>query len=1104
MSGVVTIYLRCVVIPIKVLYGYGSHLSPIEQITMRMIATCGSEFGKIGADELIDLLGLGRSIANDVISGLWHRGHLALDFRTGEICLSARAMQFAMEGRLDELEAGELKEADAEVMYEQLTGIVLPVSGGRRPAEERLAVPASWGDTDLVDSVPHADVLNALRFGFAQKNGSGRKRKVVSARIAPAELRRTKGIRFLPVDVRVGLDGDTDRLRFSVLSRTLPERQRRLIADRLAEMAEADPKSPFVEAVHAKADHVYAEPAPLEERLEQIERTAAGAADAPPGTRGQRHRELREAAERLVDEIKFRVSYEVRPELLRDDGNLEAIEQLIWRAERQLVLVCPSPRWSGIRRFTSALEEALTRGVQIVLIWGRSSDDEFDHGVARVLTDLAQRVGGNHARLLRSGRSSKIHVNLAVADDREAVLTGLNFMVAGGRDQEDARGPVGRERGIRLTAPRADAPCRVIEDLLAWCARVVPEYTLARSIYVRHEDFHTRHEDAAGPGPAGEAPGREPDRRAHRADEPGPDAVIEALDHELGTLPSPPADSEGAASGGDASVWSQAWVEKFRKLRDILAKRPLPAARLVQNGEHRDVLWKAIREARQRLVIANPDLRSALVPHTMIRALDRRMDEGLRVTVALGPNCTDAAADLERLRKKKPRLTLVIKPGNARCLVADDEVVIGSFAYLCDPPGMPYGELSVAIRDAALADQLAGGLGRTSAMAPASSEPIIESSGGYAQSLHTLMREIDDGRPVREAVADSMRETPDPWSYVEYVRTARVSPTVKWAVAARALRLHRDSAGAWVDDQAPAVVEWLVSDLWRDGRFFEAAILRTAVPSEEFRPRARLTRTVLVRNSEAIGDAVADAALDEGGPHPERIALAAVCAAELLVGRGHPEAYEALSLLDDLPDPWRRLTDALTRHQESFARPLPLNLIQADIDRARRRQTEEALWGELEEAYTRAEQVKVRFDQITRAHAHLFSKDQVFGRLRPLIDARDADGVRRWLEQPELNDLGALLDRVTLQLSPGTAVLEGKRRSGYLRRFQGVLTAATNLGWQSAESGAGDRIPSAVHAIAEELAGLWKSLLSTAGDDPEARLTHAILEDLAVIRRWKS
>ena len=134
MSGVVTIYLRCVVIPIKVLYGYGSHLSPIEQITMRMIATCGSEFGKIGADELIDLLGLGRSIANDVISGLWHRGHLALDFRTGEICLSARAMQFAMEGRLDELEAGELKEADAEVMYEQLTGIVLPVSGGRRPA----------------------------------------------------------------------------------------------------------------------------------------------------------------------------------------------------------------------------------------------------------------------------------------------------------------------------------------------------------------------------------------------------------------------------------------------------------------------------------------------------------------------------------------------------------------------------------------------------------------------------------------------------------------------------------------------------------------------------------------------------------------------------------------------------------------------------------------------------------------------------------------------------------------------------------------------------------------------------------------------------------
>ncbi|MET7336800.1 hypothetical protein [Nonomuraea sp. NPDC005650] len=1064
MSDVLTLYLPCSVVPIKVTYGYGEHLSPIELIAMRMIASYGDGSGKIGSEEFVNLIDLGESVCNDLISGLWSRGHVALDFQLGEIQLSARARQAAAMGELEKLETGEVRESVGSIMCDQLTGAVLPLGGRQRPQERRFTIPAS-PDGGSVEEASRADILSALK-----RSPQGiRGRVVLSARLAPAELRRTTGVRYLPLDVQVRVDPDTDRLRFIVLDHNLPERHRQLVAGRLSQIADTDPKSSFVQAVRGRADQVYRAPVKLEGQLDQLERAAADAAHTRPGTRAQSHGRLHAAAHRVMGEIAIRVAYEIQAEILREGDHLAAVKDIVRSARRQLVLACPGSRWRNIEAIAAELRTALADGVQVVLIWGRHHDDEFDPQVARMLDQLKETDDGRASiRLLQSTRSSKIRVGLAVADDRVALLTGMDFL------SSDLRKEM-RQRGLRLTAPRPGMPCRLIEDLLTWSAQVVPERTLAMSMLKQSNDF-------IGDGII--------------------DPDLEELGRVLAGLPDAPAESDDTASGQRVAVWSEAWVNATRRLRQFVAARPLPTGRLVQDAEHRDLLWGVVRGARRRMLISTPDFRDARIPPRLLQALKLKLEQGVQVTVAHGLDGTDASVELKSLHHSHAKLDLVTKPNNARCLVVDDEVAVGSFGYLSDHPGVPRGELSVVIRDAVLADRLAGGIGRTRSV-KAPDEPITPPSGMQAAVLHSIMREVDAGaRPLSEVVSEALRAVPDPWAYADYARGAPISKRITRAVVAWTLR-HAPAAGRMAD-----ALEWLVIDLWRDRDFIPAAILRGAVRDADFRPRAPLTNVILNRTADRVGDALVAAAATDGGVPAERVALVALCVVELLTRSGDHEAYEALTVLDDVPVPWARLASAVLTYYGIADRPLPfpLSQIRAEIARAEGTQTMEALWRDLAEAIEHAQQIHVQFPQVRRAHELIFRDDQLFGGLRVRVAARDLEGVAEWLDRPELGDLGGMFDRVTLERSPGTAPLMGSRRQGYLRRLDDVVTAAKALLDDAVLEGRAPEIHPATHRLAAEIAALWDALTETADrpNDPELALTDALLEELALIRRWKS
>jgi hypothetical protein len=107
------------------------------------------------------------------------------------------------------------------------------------------------------------------------------------------------------------------------------------------------------------------------------------------------------------------------------------------------------------------------------------------------------------------------------------------------------------------------------------------------------------------------------------------------------------------------------------------------------------------------------------------------------------------------------------------------------------------------------------------------------------------------------------------------------------------------------------------------------------------------------------------------------------------------------------------------------------------------------------------------------------------------------------LREPELSDLGTLIDRVTVELAPQHTLFEGDRRLNYLSKLERIATVAERL---SASPGTGARhtfaIPASANAVMAELTGLWPAMQAavSASEAPEHQLTRAGLDDLNAIR----
>lgn len=879
MPRTVTIYSPCDVVGVRVFYRDGKYVSPVELTVLEAIAE-----GQRGTEQIAALLSLNERIVLDVVSDLWRRGYVVLDFGRGEVRLSDAAAAHAASGTLDQLAGIERGGSIVKIMYDRLSGHVLPRSGLRTPADFRLAVPVE-GSGDSIEDASPAQLLAAVQRSVDDgQDGLGLRKEVVSAHLSPVELREPTGRTWLPLDVRVGHDDATNRLRVSVVGTDLPLARRQQAAERLARLAEEYPTHRFVYALRSQVDPEYADPLPLEELASRLTQAAAEADSARPGTRRQFHRRLRQQVAQVADELADRAASEVHATALYDRAALrETARELAGYARSQIVLVAPTIRLNGLHDLLEPLMAARNIGAQIVVIWGRGQDETLDNDVRSALYQLARRTpatgpapesGGAPPamQVLWSARPARVNVCAVVCDDRSALVTNDALFGSSGTGA-----PL--QFGVRVDAPRPGR-CQPIERILDWASHAIPEYRLGAAIYRRHERFHP----AATPGADGS--GADPDLTA--------DELRAAV---LAEIPGEPQEADDEVGTAAMAAWSHRWSQAAARIQELIGARTLPWARLIEDGAHTDLLWHALADATSRLVIGTRDVDPSALTNQLVSALQGCADRKVAVTVvsdARGGESLDALAALSG----NDHIQLTKRGSGARFLVVDNQVAAGSYGYLSAGGRFgvgrrrPRSDLSLLVTAPAIADQVAARFtasegmddpqaGLTLAPAPsawpAADETVLGPFVQTAQRLLDRLRDASTQRAGLAAVRDMLAAEANPWPVIGYLRdNGAPGEIVRVAIAS-----SWDRSGA----DADVARIWLVQDLWRSGQFAEAAILRDDVPGDHLRPRRALAEVAAAAGTEASAEALQAAALSSPS-EAEAVAIAVVGAAELLLGSG--------------------------------------------------------------------------------------------------------------------------------------------------------------------------------------------------------------------------
>ncbi|WP_103347589.1 hypothetical protein [Amycolatopsis sp. CA-128772] len=1090
MNGTVTVFVPCDVVPVRVEYALGEGLSPMEEGVLRAVV---DKFDTIG--ELNALLGLGERLTLDIVSDLWRRSYLTLDFTKGTMCPSADVRKAVQDNDLSQLQGAERGNEVRQVMVEKLTGFVLPAKDGTRKVRDGRLIVQVGSDDGWADDLSGADVARALdeeegkRGNADDESGLTRRRRVVSAYRVPARLGAGQEQRWLPLDVRVSIDPDTEDLQITVApGPALPADRRDGAARRIKRYIEEFPDSEFARHLRGRGDAQYEDPRPVEELLDRLERRVAKARTEPAGTRTAFHSDLAAEARVVHELVRHRIRSEVRARLVVGEADhLATTLELIKDARKQIVLASPDIRRYSLQRLIEPLREALEQGVQVAIVWGFQRDSKLDDWVKNVLADLRRGSDdtGTHPRLVWSSLPSRTNARLVIADDRRALVTGAALL----------DGPIGDgQLGVDLGAVAGTAECEPIEALLRGMVRAMPEYRLSQALLVRSSEF------------------RPPD-----PNDPEPEELA---------VPQPPHDREGGEVADSAVLaWANTWSNVVHALRGMLTQRAAPWAEVIEDGEHSAALWRVLRSSQKRVMIGSRQLAAQVVTLRFVDAVRAQLDRGTRVDLWYQRSGEgDQAGPLHELGRDGGSLIRVERMSRApRVLATDQECIVTSFDLLAlnsrpdrgvrQPFRSELGVRIVGADQAAQVLDLFDGRQRqpelvTPVRQPAKrSSPDIPWASGGQGLLNQLAGEPDESRRVDQvfaAVAASAR----PLDLLNELASVHPGEAVLRSAAAALVR--HDGV---TDAERVPWLKHLTLDQWRHGAFVGAAVLRRAVPDPDWQPAPWLCAVAAAHRTRWSPQTVYDNVTD-GLSAGENAALVSVAATDLVLGPIDGETTgglasmlpEALELLPDPGAPWDELARAATEYWQRFSAPVPIDEIMRATDHARADEEVARMWSQLLTRHTHAARTSFDFANGLRLHGRLFHADGVFGEIQTLAERRDVAGLRAWLAEHAGQDASDLIDEASAEALPRGGSVHSRRRRNYEQRLDAIIAAAQRVDElaqtrrHAEEAGWVEDVKPLAAALAQLQPALDQA--AAAAGEPERRLIVAALNALKPLARW--
>lgn len=1022
-----TVVIPCISFPAKVrLVARSGTLTPIEFLGLRAIG-----HGIDDVDSLSQVIGLGTRPTLDLIYDFWLKGYIVVDTTQGRVRLARNVAVAAESGRLAELETAENSIEKVSLVQELVSGSILPLAGGHSIE----GPPSSFVPTErsglVLDGVTRVELLDAVQ-REVQHQSKQRERDLVvqEAWVEPHHL--ISSLEAAPLDRRylalladVQLDPDSGRLLFDIIDAPdLTPSVRRSVARGLSLLAERLPRHLFFKRLRQELERspTAAEPdGPRENALARLKRAVSALDATDTGVLASRHEQLVEHYDDACEEVRASASSEAKARLVAGYETQEIeIRRLITSAERQLVLGNPWVTFDALLDPSPTMQEswfdliqsALARGVSIFLLWGISPDSKLDGRVRSALLDLSAKYPG---RLVHSPKSSALHAKLVVRDAHEALITSFNYL-------NPPRTRNSFELGVLVTgsAPN-EAPAAVL-DLLEWCRDRFPEYQAAQRMLLLPTDL----------------------------------GAFEPAPPKLPTTPEPPDRGSLGAAGGVSSAailhWAQSWravAEQLRHARSTYRH----AAELVIDREHREALWRALRESRARLAVLSDRLSVDVVTDRFIRALRTRLDEGVSSVFLFR---REGASDRDdgpasRLREEAQRVPslchLVEAPSHAKVLVSDDEVLIGSFNFLSY--GGDYGsgsrersELSIRVRNAETTEEALAILG---AKWPGSFTLLVDRKPPLAENptplppvprLQPLFQVIQDPNGDGEEVLRWFENVEEPWRDVEGLEMAGISPDALYRAAAAAL-----AGAASVDDDR--VLAWrsrFALWRWQELDFVGSALLV---------PDARHGEGGLSPWLARLGAFVAGAgALEIALPSSlSEVSIAeATSAASLLVvaillygGGGLLETLERLA--PQLVQPAAAWPAAVRRFHEQVFQPLPMALLRRMADGEQHKVETATAKTAFADDLATAESVGFKFQVGEHTWQRLKQPGQLLGELRLAHDTNDPIRLERYLA--EHGDPEYHMDQASRVVGDHRAdQIVGSKRIVCLKRLRRAIKAA--------------------------------------------------------------
>jgi len=1076
------IYSRCDVFEVRVTVGAGASLSPVELHVLLAVAA-----GVDTVSSLCEVLGLSARIMVDLLGDLWRAGYVTLDLQYEVVSLTQHIRELIADDALESLPGAETSDETKAIMLDTLTGMLTPVSGPHKPLSGRLAVPENGGEATLatVNQAALADAVAwTLREEAEHDSTARRTRRVLRAYLSPAALQTpVTERRYRPLGVKVALDTD-DRLVIRLTDEAVPGRYRDAAQSRLTRLVEDQPASSFAQALRAAAGGRPEEPVPLTEALARLAAAAAALSTAPPGTRQREHDHLADQSRRVTERLQGLTEREAQVRLLAGQPDHEAaIKRLISEARQQLILACPWVNYEGFVSYAPLLEEAARRGVQIVLLWGIGRMDVPDGAMRNALSEL-ERQGGDIRRVLISPRVSSLsHAKLVVSDDRQAVVTSFNFLAPSG--------PGTRETGVLFNA-LVGRHHPALMELLTWARDTMPDYSIARSIIADGDSFPVS--AAVGTPVPLTTP---PLTAAAAVDEPG---------------------------GPAAAAWALAWQRHADTVAADVIRRP-PSVRLIRDGEHRDLLWTALRTARRYLLISSDGLAEDVVDRAFTEHVEQCLARGVDVTLVYrrarresGELAARSLSDLTRSAAERPgRLSLIKDNNHAKVLVMDDESVVTSFNFLSFDGY--YGaagrhrqrsEVGVRIYGRGVARQLLAlfgvALGADDTAEPAL--PSVAAAGDQLRAFAIAQRLLDElvapepmsgaelaalaGRGDEAlAVLDALRECG--------ADAARFEPVVA-AVLGGYDDLQQDQlAGA-----ARPWWEWLARRRFESADFQVAAALRAAVPGSQALPRQVLLNVAARRGTPGLAGALADAVLGDDLTEDEWFAVLAVAAHALLV-TGTDELAEVLDMaIPAAGGPWAALGTTARRWWDATMRPLPADQLRLGAQLREHAAGAADEWAALDSALRTFEVYSPPFKSGSVTQRLLLRAGGSLNLLKLAADQQDRMAVRAWLTDPQLKDIGAWVDVATRESGCADLIM-GHLRPPFVDRITAIISAARAVARRDDLAGTApapfDETIGLARQVAEELGAALPPLREAAAEVryPEQALVRIALDDLDVL-----